>query len=233
MFKRILTISILTFSLSSHSAIVNLGGTTFDTATGLEWLDVTATIGLSYNQVSAQLGAGGTWQGWRYATYSELDQLIAGFGYSPVITPCSLGQVYCDNSLPGDNNLIETMIQTLGDTYYQYLVDENLLGYYDLQAGGAGYTYGILGSTAGSAGYPGYRDIGMILDQQDYYVPSGNPGDRPDIVASIWTAQQETASDPFIGSYLVRTSAIPVPAAIWLFGSGLVALGWVRRKQAV
>jgi hypothetical protein len=30
----------------------------------------------------------------------------------------------------------------------------------------------------------------------------------------------------------VTVSAVPVPAAVWLFGSGLAGLGWLRRKQA-
>jgi len=31
----------------------------------------------------------------------------------------------------------------------------------------------------------------------------------------------------------VNVSAVPVPAAVWLFGSALAGLGWMRRKQAV
>jgi hypothetical protein len=31
----------------------------------------------------------------------------------------------------------------------------------------------------------------------------------------------------------VSTSVVPVPAAVWLFGSALAGLGWMRRKQAV
>ncbi|MGI9309171.1 MAG: VPLPA-CTERM sorting domain-containing protein [Gammaproteobacteria bacterium] len=27
-------------------------------------------------------------------------------------------------------------------------------------------------------------------------------------------------------------SAVPIPAAAWLFGSALAGLGWLRRKQA-
>ena len=30
-----------------------------------------------------------------------------------------------------------------------------------------------------------------------------------------------------------QVSAVPVPAAIWLFGSALAGLGWLRKKQAV
>ena len=34
------------------------------------------------------------------------------------------------------------------------------------------------------------------------------------------------------GITLVKQAAIPVPAAVWLFGSALGLLGWVRRKSA-
>jgi hypothetical protein len=32
---------------------------------------------------------------------------------------------------------------------------------------------------------------------------------------------------------IVVGAAVPVPAAVWLFGSALAGLGWMRRKQAV
>ena len=38
-------------------------------------------------------------------------------------------------------------------------------------------------------------------------------------VVGQWTAIQQTA--------------VPIPAAVWLFGSGLAMLGWVRRKPTV
>jgi hypothetical protein len=31
----------------------------------------------------------------------------------------------------------------------------------------------------------------------------------------------------------IQTSVVPVPAAVWLFGSALAGLGWLRRKQIV
>ncbi|MGI9329930.1 MAG: hypothetical protein ACR2QB_04370 [Gammaproteobacteria bacterium] len=36
------------------------------------------------------------------------------------------------------------------------------------------------------------------------------------------------------GSYasFIETTAVPIPAAAWLFGSALRLLGWMRRKQA-
>jgi hypothetical protein len=32
--------------------------------------------------------------------------------------------------------------------------------------------------------------------------------------------------------YITATSVVPVPAAVWLFGSALAGLGWFRRKTA-
>lgn len=40
-----------------------------------------------------------------------------------------------------------------------------------------------------------------------------------------------TAADLGFNS-TVTVSAVPVPAAVWLFGSALAGLGWMRRKQA-
>jgi hypothetical protein len=39
------------------------------------------------------------------------------------------------------------------------------------------------------------------------------------------------AWDPSIDNIVVATSAVPIPAAVYLFGSGLGLLGWFRRKK--
>jgi len=56
------------------------GALTYDTATGLEWLDVTATAGLSYNQVFAQLGPGGAYEGFSFASGQQATDLFAAVG---------------------------------------------------------------------------------------------------------------------------------------------------------
>lgn len=45
---------------------------TYDTATGLEWLDVTLTVNMSYNDVTAQLGTGGTYAGFVHASETQI-----------------------------------------------------------------------------------------------------------------------------------------------------------------
>lgn len=45
--------------------------------------------------------------------------------------------------------------------------------------------------------------------------------------------QSDTYASPSLGHALVRVSAVPIPAAVWLFGSGLLGLvGVARRKKA-
>lgn len=39
------------------------------------------------------------------------------------------------------------------------------------------------------------------------------------------------AANPGVGNYLVTQSPVPAPAAFWLFGSALVTLGTIRRKN--
>ncbi len=57
---------------------------TRDTDTGLEWLDLTESTGLSVSQVQAELGAGGLYEGFSYATRSDVETL---FFTSAGITP--------------------------------------------------------------------------------------------------------------------------------------------------
>lgn len=58
---------------------------TLDTNTNLEWLDSSATQYISYNQMASQLGVGQAFEGWRYATPAEFQNLLdsyapSGFG---------------------------------------------------------------------------------------------------------------------------------------------------------
>ena len=49
---------------------------TRDLATGLEWLDLTTSLGLSYDDVQLQFGPGGGFEGWRHATTAEVTTLF-------------------------------------------------------------------------------------------------------------------------------------------------------------
>ncbi|HYN24947.1 MAG TPA: hypothetical protein VES69_07865, partial [Pyrinomonadaceae bacterium] len=76
---------------------------TLDDTTGLEWLDLTQTDALSFNDVSAQLGPGGNFESFRFATLSEVNAFLAAFGLPP--TNCTPG------NCPGDPSLNAAVTQ--------------------------------------------------------------------------------------------------------------------------
>jgi len=59
----------------------------------------------------------------------------------------------------------------------------------------------------------------------------------PGVVGSSgsWIEQCNSYTYDCFGSDIVSgtVSAVPVPAAVWLFGSALAGLGWLRRKRSV
>lgn len=55
---------------------------TRDTETGLEWLDIWSPRFMDFNQISSQLGAGGTFEGFRFARRGELETFLGNAGLS-------------------------------------------------------------------------------------------------------------------------------------------------------
>jgi len=89
-----------------------LNSLTVDTATGLGWLELTASTGRSYQQVLAATQPGGIYSGFRFATAPEVLNLfsdggIPGTGYYSLSTPAIqsvitlLGASGLINGLPG------------------------------------------------------------------------------------------------------------------------------------
>lgn len=73
----IATIAVVILGISSgHAAIIDNGTYTTDTNSALDWLDLTETNGMSYNQVMADVEL----SGWRYATIAEVSIFFDTFG---------------------------------------------------------------------------------------------------------------------------------------------------------
>jgi hypothetical protein len=71
----------LFISTSQASAtIIDQGGYITDTDTGLDWLDLSATTGFSYDQVVANVGAGGSFDGWTIASFDIVHALFNNAG---------------------------------------------------------------------------------------------------------------------------------------------------------
>jgi hypothetical protein len=67
----------------SHASLVSIdstrwgaGSLTVDSLTGLQWLDLDLSTDISYNSMLTELGGGGFYAGYRYATASEVESLF-------------------------------------------------------------------------------------------------------------------------------------------------------------
>lgn len=201
-------------SLSVQATIVSLdwqssgdGKLTYDNVSGLEWLDLTETTNTSYNQMLAQINSpGDLYSSFRYATSAELDQLVQQFNLT------TTNMLYS-----GFSNGIADLSGYLGITAFE--------------------------SPPGTAGYPGTGFYGFIGDLtlenypwQDYRGTIGMYNSTTCQIGDCYAVEisytlPDNAAEMY-GHFLVRdATVVPIPAAAWLFGSGLICLAGIKRKK--
>jgi hypothetical protein len=195
--RSILLAVLLVLGVPAHAALVDNGSFTTDTASSLDWLDLSVTDSLGVN---AALTAN---SGWRLASNTEIEDLFAvafdGYydTYATQHYSFSRQGAYVDQfedvaiwvSLFGP-----TRIGASASSYGFYYDEDNI-----------------------------YRRMGVLDDTDSNFVYSAE-------YTPNFDSSQETG-DSATGVFLVRSSVVPIPAAVWLFGSALAGLGWVRRKQ--
>jgi hypothetical protein len=195
----------LAWTAQSHATLISRGDFTRDSATGLDWLDVNLTSGLTYNAVAS--GAGGyVLDGWRYATGDEIDALAMRYIGSP------------EQTFSGGLDFVETLIVIglLGPTFQRQLAPDHpatlaALGYY--QDGTAGASVGL-----------GEFAVNFLVPSPAFGDPFvGRWATFDDFLGSTTTAPQ-------IGSFLVRT-AVPEPSTLTLMLLALAAGITLKRKR--
>ena len=179
----------LVLSTSANAALIDNGDTTTDTDTGLIWLDLTETVGLSVHDFFADTG-GYLSSGWSLALGSQVDTLFVNAGVADPNVPD-----------PNDAAVIDLLLSLLGQT---------------------GENDGAFGT--------GYADNGSGTFSLPLYWAWNN---RPAINGSENCCYPPERAEVWLGLYLVMPTVIPLPAAVWLFGSGLIGLiGVARRKKS-
>ena len=150
----VVAVTAITFT-SAHAALINQGSTTRDTDTNLEWLDLTETAGLSYNDVIG--GSGGhIAAGFRYATTAEVGVLFTNAGIGNIV----------GNNFPADLEEAEALVGLLGPT-----TTNSSRGLSEFVAGEALFTdpitavsLSIVSFSPGSTGFADASGSGIDLD---------------------------------------------------------------------
>jgi len=173
---------------------------TRDLSTGLEWLDLTETAGLTYDFVSSNLGDSGFFDGWAYASTSEVEAFFNSAG--------GIGPYDYNAPSPFNDLVVQDLLESWGTLHshntqrFSNFVTSHIP---QIDWHGTGIIYYSTNTPA-----VGYMDADFT---------SGGLFNSEGV--------------PNVGHALVRVSAVPIPAAVWLFGSGLIGLiGLARRKKA-
>ena len=193
----VLLLTLALWAVSANATLIDQGDITVDTGTGLKWLDLTATLDLSIQDIWN--GAGGYIDnGWSVATSSQVDQLFSSAGAT---APASDLHFYPDATITDD------LLQLFGTTGY-------LTGspYGGGQSGPiytqAPYGLGLADNETGQASLPIY--ISQAAD-------SATAGSSECCV-------NYTDSGPDAGVWLTMPTDIPLPSSLALVGVALLGL---------
>ena len=212
-FKKLLLItSIALASMGANAELISTDWkttgdnlVTLDTETGIEWLDLTQTIGMSINEVEGLLNS--TFEGWRLPTVSEVTQMMMTAFSSQVEAVQATGS-WSVTSASVDNEA-DNFMALFGTTYAS--------GTYD-------YSLGLIKNDVVDATHSALTSGSMDRASDDYLILFSNSNTSSDL---------DYASE-LSGVFLVSDGSetppqnVPVSAAFSLLGLGLIGF---RRKQ--
>ncbi len=231
---KILFITIISSVSFNANAVVinNLYGINY------EWLELTATINQSRSQVEAQLiDSTSILFGYNYATRQQVQDLF--LSYVPWGLNNPSGYYGAPELLSGGIELqtlfgiTKTFVDGDGINDRFITTDGYAIGWETIN-----FSYGLYGNT-GECEWAGITNT-CLANVEVGYAVSGQSSYLHIAHYQGWDANDNSPATfpvlqayPSVGSFLVRElTPIPIPAAVWLLGSGLIGLIGMGRRRA-
>ncbi len=207
---------------NAQASFIDYGTYSYDTKTGLDWLDTTKTAGLSYSAVKA--GAGG-WlsSGWRYATGAEVRDLFQFYiGTGPEVFYPSNTEVAWNFALQMGVNL--SFNNNLG---VRQIYGANEPTQISIDA---------LFDDGTNNSFVGIGELIARLPSSYSTQPGTGPGSRWVVYDDFWYLPGSLPSWGYgYGSFLVReASQVPEPSSLLLMlSAGFGLVGAVRSRESI
>lgn len=204
--------ALLLLAGNAHSAFIDQGTYIQDTVGGLDWLKLTETTGISYDNRNSISYLS---TGWRYATRDEVRSLFVDFAGSPSVL--NIPDVIYSRSGTTDPTAVagsEAFLDLFGRTG-----DYTPSDWYD-------YTWGLIDEVAGSGNI-----YAPFVAYDEYY---NNAQYIVDLDVAGLGVVSSSYADTTLGHWLVRSNAteasVPVPPALALVLGGLLLM---RHRETV
>ncbi len=210
--------------ISAQATVIDQGDITLDQNTGYQWLDLSFTVGQSYNYAlgiaDSQFGGG-----WVVATSAE----VLAFWTSATGITSWPGLTWTS----GLDAATSTLGALVGYTYefnYEYSpglfnTGKQIIGYHSGLINVDETNAGSLGLIV-NANQPGQ---GYVEYKSNYYGPYGSAANR-----GTWLIRGDNIR-PQAPSGDIDPDAVPEPSTLGLFGAGFMSLGFIgygrRRRQ--
>jgi len=178
---------------------------TLDSATNLEWLDLTLSTNRSFDDLTGVDGTnefivGGDFEGWSYATQTEAATLFLNHGFPAL-----------EVSSPDNISFYFSFVALLGET--RPSTDPSIP---------EDATFGLTGTDSTAT------PLSVFAPSTRFLIAS------PTAIATVTGQRRKDSPSPEIGSFLVRgfdTTTIPEPSTLALFAIGLAGLGVMTRRR--
>lgn len=142
---------------------------TYDSNSGLEWLDWTETAGRSYDDVAARFGAGGEFEGFRHATRDESRSLFLSLGMTLNTVAASNVSViatwYAHNAptlSPNSSYALTSTVQSPGN-YYYVLLNRATGQHFDQNSFHSAATHSAVGQALVRSSSSGSGGVGTVV----------------------------------------------------------------------